>query len=51
LARIKKLQNAKIKVWQMPQESGNVLSLLPDFSEWPDPHHFGRIPAVLAKSG
>jgi hypothetical protein len=51
LARIKKLQNAKIKVWQMPQESGNVLSLLPDFSEWPDPHRFGRISAVLARSG
>jgi hypothetical protein len=44
LAR-KNYKNAKIKVWQMSAESGNVRSPLPDFGEkvWPDPGRFGQI--------
>jgi hypothetical protein len=38
LARTKKLQNVKIRVWQMPPESGNVWSPLPDSGmTLPDP--------------
>jgi hypothetical protein len=33
LVRRKKLQNAKIKIWQMSLESGNVWSPLPDSGE------------------
>jgi hypothetical protein len=55
LVRTKKLQNAKIRVWQMSPESDNVQSPSPDSDEklwpdpagsghiWPDPGRFGQI--------
>jgi hypothetical protein len=53
LARTKKLRNAKIKVWQMPSDSGE--QVWPDScrtlsDQWPDSVISGWIPTILAKS-